>query len=322
MSDSRPDSARIMGHEALVRLDRGAPPASQSNSSARFVLNPVNSLRQDDVIGHSRPGMLQSSVALPSTWIPERLVPLAEGVPAVLSPLSEPVGVALYALDLLGLASTARRRLLCIGAGPIGATISLVASLTCGAYTAVVDISPSRVDRAVSKKLSDQGYVTGTRTELRRVLQLFQPDTIAICVPRDARIKTLKAVAEIVESGTIIDLVTGFEPTDHIRELPGFFPSAVRRGNVCGVTSRGGIESVRRSDGLLVRFTGHRGTSPDHLRRAMALISESPQRFGELITDVVPFGKVPEMVASIMKARRDPERAHYRKVLVDMVTSD
>ena len=319
MAGSRSDKARVLGHEAVIRSE---PPPADSPARSRanvYVVNPVNPQNQDDIVGHSTPGMLRSLVEIPDHWVSAgRLVPVGEGIPLHLATLAEPVGVALYALELLSAMKDSSRQILIVGAGPIGAAISLSARLVTDSRVAVVDVSPSRISRVLDLGMAHEGIVASTPDALGIAVSDCVPDAVAICVPRPVRLTVLDVVCKCAPSDSTIDLVTGYEVADALEMLPGVSPNHLRRMNVCGAPRGGAVLALVTRQGRPLRLTGHRGTSRAHIEQALVLLQRYPEEFGKLITDIVGPDELPELLTRLLSEREMPETAPYRKVVVDM----
>ena len=317
LAGARTDAARILGHEAVIRrsLDRDQ---GQVGPGGLYVVNPVNPMAQDEIVGHSTPGMLRTLVNFPIDWGPDRLISVWAAVPVHLAALAEPIGVALYALECLTAGRGEGRRILVIGAGAIGTAIATTAQLVSGARIGIVDVSDRRISRALELGQAHDGVVVLTPEALSAAIRDFAPDAVAVCVPRSARLVTLETVCGHSPPSTVIDLVTGYESEDAVRMVPGLSPHQLRRQNVCGTSPNAVVQAFMAADGRPLFLTGHRGTGARHIERALTLMAAHPDAFERLVTDIVPFVDLRDVIEGLLVARQEPSHAPYRKVVVSM----
>ena len=132
LNGTRPDAARILGHEGTGRVEAVGPGGPAALVGRRVVFNPVDPAEQDAVLGHSYDGLLQERVLVPARRVPQMLVTVEPDAPPALATLTEPLGTAVYGQELVR-AVCRPRRVLVIGAGPVGLLNTLLARHASGA---------------------------------------------------------------------------------------------------------------------------------------------------------------------------------------------
>ncbi|MFI7346593.1 hypothetical protein ACIBSR_10020 [Streptomyces sp. NPDC049936] len=317
IAGTRNDEAAVLGHEAVVRIlscpSTGCP---VNTAEALCLINPVNPEDQDQIIGHSDEGMLQEVVRIPRPRAWEGLVvPVRPGLDLLLATLSEPLGVALYGIELLS-DSRLPERLLVVGAGPMGLLTAVAAQLLGVREVGLVDRSGRRIRYATESGLVPHHLASTAYSGV--LIQAFAPDAVALCVGREHRQGALNEAVRVAASGARIDLVTGFQPGETLRGLPGVDLHGVRRANTCGRPRPGDAATATTPQGKPLSLTGHRGTSQRHLEDAMRLLLEHPSTFRRIITDVVSLDEAPDVITSLVAARGEPDTAPYRKLVVAM----
>jgi 2-epi-valiolone-7-phosphate 1-reductase len=293
IAGARGDRARVFGHEAVVRTASGLQ-----------IVNPVDSRDQDRIIGHSEEGMLQDRVEVAASRLSGGLlVPIEPGVDPLLAVLSEPLGAAVYSVELLTEPGVPDR-LLILGAGPMGLLTAVAARLFGVPDVVVVDRCEARLAYAAEH---------GLAARHRDARPDDAPDAVAVCVGRDHRLEALWYAAEVAAAGGRIGLTTGFAAGETVC---GVDLADVRRANVRGVPWPGHHRPVVTDTGKPLSLTGHRGTASRHLRSAMALLRDHPETFRPLITDIVGLDAAPDLLAAVLRERQRPDSAPYRKVVV------
>jgi len=310
LARSRLDAPTVIGHEAVVRVRSQAHDEIDfANPADVFVINPVDPQHQDRIIGHTEEGMLQEAVRIARSRVSTLLVPALPGLDPYLTVLAEPLGAAIYGIELLTYGRSAKR-LLVVGAGPIGLLTAIAGRLYGIPEVSIVDMSENRVRYAVDKELVESGSTSlSTR---------FNPDTVALCVGRSQRSDALRRAIDVASPQARIDLVTGFPPGETASYLPSVDLNSVRRRNVCGRPRRGYAFPTMTDTGKRLELTGHRGTSARHLHVAMELLAKHPSEFRGIVTDVVDMDTAPNLIEALLAERMQPDRAPYRKIIVDM----
>ncbi|MFF6804367.1 hypothetical protein [Streptomyces sp. NPDC012616] len=324
LAGGRDDTARILGHEAVVHVPerRQRNAVGEEAHGGLYLVNPVDPHDQDRIVGHSEEGMLQEAVCLSeaTSWA-ARLIPVRAGLAPLLAVISEPLAVAVYSLGLLG-APGAVTRLLVVGAGPMGVVTAVAARLLGVPEVALVDGSERRAQSAVDNGFVEEGLAScPSSRRFPAAAALYGgsgPDAVALCVGRGQRREALGQAVAVAAAGACIDLTTGFRPGEKISEIPDVELNLIRRRNVCGSPRPGQRFEARTREGKIIHLTGHRGTSPEHMSRAMDMLLGHPDVFRRVITDVVSVEDAPRAVSDIVLQRRDPNTAPYRKLVVSL----
>jgi 2-epi-valiolone-7-phosphate 1-reductase len=308
----RPDRARILGHEGVAAVVSSPTPAFAPGDLVVF--NPVDPDNQDDVLGHSRDGLLQERVAVsPARQAHGMLLPLRPEMPVELAPLTEPLATVLYAHELVR-SVLAPQRIAVVGAGAVGLLHCLVAEAQ-GLAPILVTGSTERLEWVVGR-----GYLPRERVVVEgpRVAEVAGGvDAVFVSRPRPWSLGALELALGIVRDGGCVDLVGGFRPGDRSPQLPGIDPTAVRRANVCGRASGDAVTSGRLTDGRRVHLIGHRGTSHRHLDDAMQLLARAPQLFAPIVSHVVSVRDAAALLDEYRRGGGLLGGAARAKVLVD-----
>jgi L-iditol 2-dehydrogenase len=160
------------------------------------------------VMGFQAPGAAQEFVALDAA----NVLPLPPGMPLDHGALIEPIAVAVHALRRGG--GAVGRRILVLGAGPIGNLTAQVAAASGAEAVLVTDLSPYRLDKA--RECGLQTAIDPSATDLAEVIdQEFGPDgadLIMECVGAQATAE--EAITRARRGSTIVVVgVFGQKPT-------------------------------------------------------------------------------------------------------------
>ncbi|HWG98841.1 MAG TPA: alcohol dehydrogenase catalytic domain-containing protein [Pilimelia sp.] len=308
LRQARPDPARVLGHEGLAEV------TADDGTVRHVVFNPVDPDNQDDILGHSRDGLLRQLLPAARTG---PLFDVDPALPADIAVLIEPLAAVLYGWELMTTA-TAVRDLGVWGAGSTAVLTALVGELR-GVSVRLIHDRPTRLPY-----LHELGALQST--DLRPApAGAADLDAAVLCVPREAAAAALSQAVAAVRPGGAIDLFGGFTRDDRHPELPGVDLGAVRRGNVCGRPRPGRVQRATARAGHTLWLTGHRGTADRHFHAAQQLLLRHPERFGRVLTHVVSLraaaALLPRLADSSPRGRAQRERC--LKVAVDpFLTAD
>lgn len=301
----RPDAASILGHEGVCRVIEIGPEVQLVRVGETFVCNPVNPDDQDEILGHSTPGLFQELVTWSEDELRRRSLLVAvdgagnDELPFEVCALAEPLGTVLYTHELLAGTGEAPRRLAIFGDGSMGVLHALFAAEVCG----VSEVLLFSVDATRAAWLR-------TRRWWPRAVRVFGPDetepksgqdTVVVCTPARASDAVLtRAVARVAPEGRIV-LVGGVGAPGH-PALPGMDLRVLRRTNVCG-RGQPSIGRALSTEGKRLAVFGHRGTAARHLAGAVALLRDWPV-FREILTHCVPVEGLPAVLDTVSHTRR------------------
>lgn len=319
---SRPDIANVLGHEAVCEVEVATGPLAERLSlhpGRRVVINPVDRDDPDFVIGHSSDGALQQRLFIPGTRLLRELVVPFEGHDLILGTLIEPLGSALYGLDVVGALLGPIRQLGIIGAGPAGLLVAHAARMQGISHVRVISNNALR-----SQFILDQGILSLDEIitiENNCAIPSFlkgQFDSIFHCATRRATEFVFDLAGISLRNGGALNLMAGITDTARTANLDVEGFAAVRRANVCGrptIPARTNVVRGFRDEYLV---TGHRGTSAAHLARSAHLLANNAASFRRLITDVIGLSEACALIDNW--AAREKEFGRYRriKVVVDM----
>jgi 2-epi-valiolone-7-phosphate 1-reductase len=308
----RDDQAKILGHEGVAALMGSQHvESSQMARGPRWdggcaILNPVNAVDQDQILGHSYDGLFGQAVLAPAVSV----IPADVRLPVDLGPLAEPVATIMYGWRLIE--TCGRLRTLGIwGGGTAAALAALIAGLN-GVEAHVFHRRPERLSW-----LSRRGALGSAETHVLpggdRQNSPPRLDAAFLCVPREGAAAALEQALRLVRDDGWIDLFGGFKGGDTCSCLPGVDLGQIRRGNVCGQVTLGGVP-VRPDGTGRVWLTGHRGTSPGQLHAAQQLLIDSPGYFGPVISDVISLDRAVTFIPDMLCQERPIE---YLKVIID-----
>jgi threonine dehydrogenase-like Zn-dependent dehydrogenase len=291
----RDDVATILGHECVVEYAGDA-----------YVLNPVDPRDQDRILGHSFDGAFRRQ--LPVDYL--RMLPYAHvadrGVVADLAPLTEPLGAALYGLELAAAVTGPLRNVAVWGSGGVGWLLAAAAA-GAGLSVTVVDPTPRRWAPLVTRL-----HAAGCDVSVAE--RAAEQDAAFLCLARPAAGHALPALLAAVRDGGAVDLLGGVGAGD---TLPGTAVDcgALRRMNACG-TAAPVFEEVTHA-GRRVRVLGHRGTAVAHLAAAERLLLARPPVFAALVTRVAGLAEAARVVNALCRRDRMLDGDLVVKLVVD-----
>jgi threonine dehydrogenase-like Zn-dependent dehydrogenase len=306
LNGTRSGEAQVLGHEGTGIVEHLGPGAPEWLRGRRVVFNPVNPTRPDEVLGHSYDGLLQERYLVPARLIAALLLVVA---PAVLVPhvvLTEPLGTAVYGMELLRKVCEPRS-VAVVGAGPAGLLYAVVARAAGAENVFLLHRSPERLAWAVAAGIirSHEAVLLGRgapASTLRDLTAGRGADAAFLCTTRTGAPAGLQTALSVVRPGGCIDLVTGFPAGCGAHDYRPF--EDVRCANVCGSTRAEAHRPHFRRDGKRIWLTGHRGTSHAHLCTAMKLLGQMPKRFGRLLTQIVPMDQAANASHRLSEDRR------------------
>lgn len=316
----RPETMSIIGHEGCARVESAAT-GWPVEAGDRVVFNPVNPRRPDSVLGHSTPGLLQESrpVAADESHL---LVAVPAGLSSEDAALAEPLATAVYASTLVR-SVVNPRCVIVFGAGSIGVLNALYASMSGAESVLLVDRDPARLEWAISQGIvgSDHAILAGPRVtaRVRELTAGHGVDASYICLSRVAALGALECAVNVTRDEGCIDLVSGFPDGTRVPQLPGVDLNSIRRADTCGLPRARPIDFTRVAPGKRVALTGHRGTSTQHISRALELLGSHGDYFRRVVTHRVALSALPDLLAAMTAPGRDFESVPATKVLVDMV---
>jgi threonine dehydrogenase-like Zn-dependent dehydrogenase len=306
----RDDRAEILGHEGVVAVMGRQHPGGLQATRGYAVLNPVNIANQDEILGHSYDGVFGQEVLAPVASV----VPADVRLPIDLGPLAEPVATVMYGWRLIE-GCGGLRTLGIWGGGTTAALAALIASLN-GVEAHVFHGRPERLAwlsrRGALGTAETHVLAAGDHPDSRLRL-----DAALLCVPREGATAVLEQALSLIRDDGWIDLFGGFKSGDMSSSLLGVDLGHIRRGNVGGRVTLGGV-AVHRPGAGRVWLTGHRGTSPGQLRAAQQLLIDSPEYFGAVISDVISLDRAETFIPDMLSRERPAE---YLKVLIDPTMS-
>ena len=297
---ARNDSARILGHEGIgTVIETGKD--SQLLVGDQVVFNPVNPENQDDILGHSRDGLLQRKVVVNNGMLGRgEIVLLESNLPTCGGVLVEPLATVLYGQRLIN-EVVQPLRMVIIGLGTIGLLHAFVSKLKDNIEVTGVSNSISRLDWVANSGLieldkSVLGDVDSGHTA-RRIGTGY--DAAVVCTPRAATEWALTCAMAVVRDGGCIDLVSSLPKTTR---YPWLVPvenlNGVRRLNVCGRPVPGRRLSVNDAQGKRVVVVGHRGTSLGDINKSIHLLMLKGHVLRSLVTHMVPFAEAAQFLCS------------------------
>ena len=317
---SREDHPAVLGHEGVARVVETDIARDADLLGRLIVFNPVHPGDPTQVLGHSRPGVFgtwlsHSTVAEP--WRP--WTTLHPAVTPELGCLAEPVGVALYGLDIAH-AVQVPERMLIVGAGAIGQIYALTARLLGCQHVVLTDTSVDRLNWAESVGVVPPGSTIHIEGHMPwgRLARAHDDgaDLGVLCVPRRSAGVAAGWLLPRIRHGGLVVLVGGFGDEASLSATPPIRPAQVRRLNNCGAPEIPSLAAHVLEGGRRVLVYGHRGTSTDHLQRAMALLAQHPHEYERLIEHMVPWSDAAEWLAEMATKRSATHPSTRGKTLI------
>ena len=298
----RADEARILGHEGVVEIKDIGSHRSDHHVGDLLALNPVDPRDQKNIVGHSRDGLFQECIVLFKEELARSLpISQADEVPFLCGPLIEPLATIVYGHALL--TSTIQPDTVAIiGGGPIGLLNAIHWKSILDCRVVVIHNSKARLEWAIEKGILETNEVSPTLGDPSEInwAELQDFDCALVCTSRRSSREAFQLATRIVRRNGYIDLFTGFPDHVNFPGAPQVRPNDVRRSNVCGSPSPGNIEQFVLPGGKPVWVTGHRGTSPSHLRTAASLLSQNPTKYTRVISHIVS----PKALAALLENYR------------------
>lgn len=319
----RPDRALVLGHEGIGEVAAVGLGADYFEPGQVVVFNPVNPRDQNDILGHSSEGLFQEYRLVTEDQIWRGLIlPFDPAVHPACGPLVEPLGTAVYG-DSLTRQIIEPKRVAVVGAGCIGLLNAIYAKLRGCAHVFLINKTRERLRWAVEQSIAAEGDALPDGDSLiGEILERTNGegvDAAYLCTPHDGAKSALRKASIYVREGGCINLVGGFADEDLVDELPGIDLNKVRRANICGSPHPGVLLSCRSLRGKNLWLTGHRGTSGDHLRQSMRILSQEAARFAALVTHVIPLEAAPRLIGMLAHERvRRVSGTEVIKVVIHM----
>jgi 2-epi-valiolone-7-phosphate 1-reductase len=307
LNGTRPDTAEILGHEGVGVVVHASPGASM-RVGEHVVFNPAAQSSTGRILGHNTPGLFQRYVAVDLQAVEDGLVlPVRDHLPPVCGALVEPLGAVVYAYDLISRRASPLDSVAVFGAGPIG--LLMAAYLTFRGTRAVL-IHPQ-------KARLDTARALGFAPAVFEADEHF--DAAVICTTRQGAPAALQQAVKMVKSDGCVDLITNYPEdapapegiaTDGLR--------AVRAANICGLPQDGAYLFAKVGNRRMA-FTGHRGTSADHLFRAMAELRSHESLYRRLVTHILPLKDAAQAIQTLACSNERSLHGHdCIKAVIDM----
>ncbi|MGY4346703.1 threonine dehydrogenase-like Zn-dependent dehydrogenase [Bradyrhizobium sp. GM7.3] len=306
---ARPDSPSVLGHEALVRVvEKSAGSYWNGSLSGWAAVNPVSANNQNDILGHSVPGIWSSSRVITSDEIEAgHLVEWCAAPDHPAAALVEPLATVVYADELVSRCISGASSVAVVGSGSFAALAALYFSCR-GVQCTIAGSNNRRLE-----ELGSTLNIPGLRLSHRRLLNVPSGfDAVFVAVHRSSSQAAIDFAFTHVRNGGVIDLVGA--PEGRYRHLED-----IRHSNVRGLPSAGVSRGIKSPHGMAL-LTGHRGTAERHFCTAMSLIQTDPEFWRRAITHIVPFQEAPDVIRAL--ARERSARIHnigVGKAVIDMV---
>lgn len=290
LNGTRPDTAAVLGHEGIGTVAL-AGEGTRMHPGDRLVFNPVAQLSAGRLLGHNVDGLFQQYIAIDPQAVESGLVlPAQDCSPSICGALVEPLGAVIYAYELISRAVPRLRSAAVFGAGPVGLLATQLLSAL-GVKVCLVHPRQTRLNTAAELQLIDLDATLTVSESLPEQLLARNDgnrfDACLICTTRQGAPLALRHALAVVASDGCIDLVTNYPENGSVPE--GFDTESlrtVRAANVCGAPREGAYLHIE-AQGRRLAITGHRGTSADHLDKAMRELRSRAASYTKLITHVL-----------------------------------
>jgi threonine dehydrogenase-like Zn-dependent dehydrogenase len=315
---SRPDRASVLGHEALCRVEAATGSAHREigiGVGSHVVLNPVDPERPNEVFGHSIDGALQSQLFVDDRMIRLGVLVPYHGTDCVLATLAEPLAAALYGLDTVESVSGRLERIAVMGAGPAGVLVALAAVIEGASHVRIFSENQRRLDFIHNSAILPREnlvQITGIEASYRG-----QFDAVFHCGSRRQTHPILTKALTLLRPGGVLDLFAGVDPSAVPSPYDAARIAAARAGNVCGREASPLSVPIHLNGGI-IRVTGHRGTSPRQLVRALAMLEANPAIFRHVVTHVIGLSEAAWLLNTWARGGHDPSKDARLKVVVNV----
>jgi threonine dehydrogenase-like Zn-dependent dehydrogenase len=274
----------VMGHEAAGRIARAADAlmadGARPREGLRVTFNPLvtcgrcdrcaagltNLCRERKLIGAHRPGAFARFVAVPAA----QCLPLPEGLSAAAGSLTEPLACSLRASRLAG--AGRGRRLLILGAGPIG-LLALAAAREAGAADVwITDVADSRLDTA--RRWGAKGTVNAKSTDVVAAVKEAVPGGVEAAIDAVGSDETRsQAIQSVMPGGRVVFI--------GLHEEESKIPANLVVRNEVAVTGSFGYTGGDFADALGMLARGVVKAGPDWIEERP--LARGPESFAELV---------------------------------------
>lgn len=307
LNGTRPDSATILGHEAsgvVVEVGRGAC----FQRGQRVIFNPSAQLSCGRILGHNVQGLFQEYLLVDSGAVNDGLIQgVSAEFPAICGALVEPLGGVVYTHELISHVVPDLRSAIVFGAGPIG-LIATEYLRHNGARVLLVHPSQVRLTTAQRLGFIDSSSAMVFSEDLSGRILTWNDgkwfDAAIICTSMAGASQALHHAAEVVRHEGCIEMVTNFSTSSSTP--PGISAEdlrKVRAANICGIPTDGAYV-FGAIGGRRIAYTSHRGTSREHLERAVRLLQARDQRYTRLITHVLSLSQAADAITTLARIRK------------------
>jgi 2-epi-valiolone-7-phosphate 1-reductase len=330
LNGTRPDTAAVLGHEGVGTVAL-AGEGAHMRPGDRVVFNPVAQLSAGRLLGHNVDGLFQQYIAVDAQAVESGLVLPAEGLsPPICGALVEPLGAVIYAQELISRAVPRLKSAAVFGAGPVGLLATQLLSAL-GVKVFLIHPRPVRLNTAVELKLIHPDETLTVSESLPEQLLARNDgnrlDACLICTTRQGAPLALRHALAVVAGGGCIDLITNYPENGTVPEgLDTESLRAVRAANVCGSPQEGAYLHIEaqghiEGQGRRIAITGHRGTSADHLEKAMRELRSRPASYAKLITHVLSLRSAADAIPTLAhSAQRTLNGRDCIKAVIDLTT--
>lgn len=277
VNGSRPDTATVLGHEAVCRVIWSSLAAIRVG--ATVVVNPVDSGDPRRVIGHSTEGLLQREREFSRREIAAGALVEVDSPPSALVALVEPLAEVISALQFL---PTLPERASVVGDGGVASLAAIYLNL----LGVTVHVHAKTDERAsqlepivrVPSVGPGLGECGGTSVGLA-----------VLCVPRYAFSAALElAAGELTDGGSVVSL--GNAPVDD-----GYDDFIVARAsNINGAHPRHAVTRIGPRGSYFL--SGHRGTNATYIREAHAFIRANQEVLSEVLGKTLSLKDLPRVL--------------------------
>lgn len=296
LAGQRPDQASVLGHEGVGVCVAAGHAALEGWIGRAVVFNPVCPDRPATVLGHSFDGLFRTYVPVTDDQLRwGMVVPLPgalETTPDLV--LAEPLGTAVYGLQLMRAARPEPRRVAIIGGGA-QARLRHALLRDAGVRTVVLTRHPAA--RWIRARAAGDVDARAWPPEGGRPAG-SQFGWVCVCVSAAVALPSVRLALELVAPAGAVELVGGFGgQRGDVSRVLGFDAEAPRWRDTCGRASApdGGCTYAAKE----VAVIGHRGTSADHLDQAVRWIrSGALARHEPAAVTVIPAGSQAPAVVS------------------------
>lgn len=318
----RQDYTAILGHEGIGEIKLIGKNIKDFHIGQKVVFNPVNINNQNEILGHTIPGLFQEQFLATNKFLKRKqIIPVPNKLPLICGPIVEPLATVIYGQSLTS-RNQNPKTIAIVGAGPIGILHALLAKLKNGIKIFLIHNENKRISLIINKGIVNKDEILKDSPNIdKAVLKLNNNrgvDVVHLCTSRHGSLPSLIKALRYIKDGGIINMVGGIQDNDTIEDFSGVKLNKIRKSNICGQPIRGNIFEYKTIYGKKILLTGHRGTSSEHLIQATNLLIQYPELFMQIVTHIVSLNSTKLLLEELIYQKKSKMlKNEFIKAIID-----